>query len=110
MKVLNVFFLLLFLAVMAAAVFFVMPVYLRNNELKLEIADMEKSLAAQRLEIARLRAEKDALSKDNEAIERIARERFGLCREGETIYWFDDASGKGDDRSASGKTGKLPPR
>jgi cell division protein FtsB len=36
-----------------------------------------------------LKKELAALRTDYRAIERVARERFGLCREGEEIYHFE---------------------
>jgi cell division protein FtsB len=53
-------------------------------------------LAALRAEVDSLRARADSLENDPAAIERVAREKYGLIREGERLYRFgrDSASRK----------------
>jgi hypothetical protein len=52
-------------------------------------------LELRRVEIARLRARVDSLENDSATIERLARERYGLIRPGERLYWFveEDTAG-----------------
>ena len=45
-------------------------------------------LDAVRAEVARLEARADSLATDSAALERLARERYGLIREGERLYRF----------------------
>ena len=45
-------------------------------------------LQAVREEVARLEAKADSLATDPAALERLARERYGLIREGERLYRF----------------------
>jgi cell division protein FtsB len=59
--------------------------------MRLAVDKLEESLAAQRQELEELRRELAALRTDHRAIERVAREKFGLCREDEQIYHFDAA-------------------
>ena len=51
-------------------------------------ARAEEALARTRHEVDSLRAVAKALEDDPAAIERIARERFGMIREGELLYRF----------------------
>jgi cell division protein FtsB len=44
-----------------------------------------------RADVARLSARRDSLTTDSATIERIARERFGMIRDGERLYRFADA-------------------
>ena len=48
-------------------------------------------LAQTRREAAELRARADSLEHDSAALERIARERYGMIKEGERLYRFVDA-------------------
>jgi cell division protein FtsB len=51
-----------------------------------EKAGLERSIAAEEAKQRRLRAEVKALDGDRAAIERVAREKYGMVREGETLY------------------------
>ena len=51
-----------------------------------ERAQAEAQLAELRAEIEALRARADSLESDPAALERIAREKFGMIREGEILY------------------------
>lgn len=60
-------------------------------------------LEAFREEVAQLRARADSLESDSATLERIARERYGLIRDGERLYRFvddpdQDATGSGEPR------------
>jgi cell division protein FtsB len=57
----------------------------------------ERALEEQRAEqvradVAAMRARQDSLATDSATIERIARERFGLIRDGERLYRFADTA------------------
>jgi cell division protein FtsB len=51
-------------------------------------AEEEVALVAAREEVDSLRARAERLEKDPATIERVARERFGMIREGEFLYRF----------------------
>jgi cell division protein FtsB len=55
------------------------------------------ALEALRLEIDSLSAWADSLENDPATIERIAREDFGMIREGETLYRFADVDPDADE-------------
>ena len=56
----------------------------------------EQELADRRRQIDSLRAWADSLQIDSATLERIARERFGMIRPGETIYRFADTADSAD--------------
>ena len=56
--------------------------------LKRDRGEAEERLARTRREVDSLRAEAKRLEDDPAAIERVARERFGMIRDGETLYRF----------------------
>jgi len=58
-----------------------------------EVAELE----AVRVEVAELRARTDSLASDSAALERLARERFGMIRDGERLYRFVEPGDSGGD-------------
>jgi len=65
-------------------------------------ARAEEAAEAQRLEraIDSLAARADSLENDPETLERIARERYGLIRDGETLYRFAPSDAGAADTAA----------
>lgn len=66
----------------------------------------ERSLEEQRaaelaVEVERLRAWRDSLDTDSATLDRIARERFGLIRDGERLYRFAPDSARPTPDSAA---------
>jgi cell division protein FtsB len=68
---------------------------------------LEEQRAAQvRSEVGELRARRDSLATDSATIERLARERYGLIRDGERLYRFADSTTD----SLSSPADSMPPR
>lgn len=61
-----------------------------------EVEAARAELAELELRIDSLRARADSLENDPATLERIARERFGMIREGETLYRFAQPSADGE--------------
>ena len=66
--------------------------------LEMRRLEREKTLEAARLratrrEVTQLRARSDSLQYDSAALERIARERYGMIKPGERLYRFVDSAG-----------------
>ena len=57
-----------------------------------EIQVQEQELSLVKEEVAFLRARADSLENDSATLERIARERFGMIRDGEILYHLPEAS------------------
>jgi cell division protein FtsB len=57
---------------------------LRKARQEIEVQEQELSLLREEVEFLRARA--DSLENDSATLERIARERFGMIREGEVLY------------------------
>lgn len=55
-----------------------------------ELADLELTRSALRAETDSLAVRAEALENDPETLEALARERFGMIREGEMLYRFAD--------------------
>jgi len=77
--------------VLAAAVW-LGPVYRANRATRESIEALQSTLAQQSRELEALNRELRALRTDYRAIERVARERFGMCRPGEEIYHFEPSA------------------
>ena len=78
----------------------------------LEVREIRREMEAKRAELERLRAETDslrgrvaALENDPVAIETLARERFGMIRDGEVLYRF---AGDGDGEEPDGGEPEEP--
>jgi cell division protein FtsB len=86
------------------------PVYQGSRAARESIGRLQISLDRQAQEIERLNRELRELRTDYRAIERVAREAFGMCRPGEEIYHFEEppATGKEADAGADAGAGKAP--
>ena len=62
------------------------------RKLERERAREEQRLAETRREVRALRARADSLEHDSATLERIARERYGLIKDGERLYRFVDSA------------------
>jgi len=58
----------------------------------MELEEVEDELARKRQQIDSLLALADSVESDPSMLERIARERFGMIRDGETLYRFAEPS------------------
>ncbi len=68
------------------------------NRIHHEIAERQIERDDLRAETLALEARAEALETDPRALERIARERFGMIRDGEVLYRFA-GSGEGDSQT-----------
>lgn len=80
-------YLIIMLALLAGAAL-LLPVYRNYQKKQAELSALEKTLAEKQAESAELNRQVGALQTSPEAVEKVAREKFGLAREGETIYRY----------------------
>ncbi|MCH2204475.1 MAG: septum formation initiator family protein [Lentisphaerales bacterium] len=80
----------LFLISTSLGAYYLVPIYQSNEELKRELDRTELYLLEQQEEIAKKRKLIDDLNRNPAAIDKVAREKFGLCRERERVYKFTD--------------------
>jgi cell division protein FtsB len=66
------------------------------HRIRAERAAEEMRAADTRAEVQRLRARRDSLLHDSATIERVARERYGMIRDGERLYRFADPPAPAD--------------
>ena len=67
------------------------------REARKEVLVQQRELEALRLEVDSLRAWVDSLQSDSATLERLARERFGMVREGEILYRLAEPRATGSD-------------
>ena len=71
---------------MAAFIVIYTPSFTRMQDLKKINQDYQSQISQLKKENARLKKEKKLLEEDPAYLERIAREKMGLTREGEVVY------------------------
>jgi cell division protein FtsB len=88
-----------------AAVLWLGPVCRENQATREAIERLNSTLGRQAQEIERLNQELRALRTDYRAIERVAREKFGMCRPDEEIYHFETPAGNAQTEAEEGAAG-----
>jgi len=83
-------YLLLFVLIVLCCVslYFLLPAYGKYRHTRRTVYELRADIERQGREIEKLRREMGALRTDYRAIERVAREKFRWCKEGEMIYRF----------------------
>lgn len=82
------FFLLLVALVILLAQFYV-PLFKQNQRLRERNLSLEADIQREEARARSMDSEIESLQKDPEAIERLAREKLGYAKEGETIFRFE---------------------
>lgn len=86
-------FLALVGALLLAGAAVLAPANQEYREATRDLMEIDEELARQEEQILRIRREISSLKNDYRAIERVAREKFGYCKDGEKIYHFDNPEG-----------------
>jgi cell division protein FtsB len=91
-----VIFLLFIAGLMAVGVWY-LPLIHHNENLRKALLERDQQIQKVEESNRQLKAEIDSLRFDPKAVERLAREKLGYAKAGETIFRFEDA---GTNRSA----------
>ena len=79
---------------LVAGLAFVVELYLplirQNQRLRSDIVRLNEQIAQEEKEAKQLQAFIDAINRDPATVERLARERLGYARPGETVVRFED--------------------
>jgi cell division protein FtsB len=89
-RALIILFYVVTVGVAIVSLVFLLPAYHQRNEMKARVAELELELAERDRESAEMRQFLHDLQHNPRAVEKVAREKFGLCREGEVIFQFQD--------------------
>lgn len=69
-----------------------LPVIQQNERMRQEILHLDNQIQKEEETSKQLKASIDALRYDPRAVERLARERFGYAKPGETVIRFEEPS------------------
>jgi|SRR6266850_5720181 len=83
---------LLFVAAIVAVAVWYLPLINQNERLRKKILQRESQIQKAEEEKKHLRTSIDALLYDPKAVERLARERLGYAKPGETIIRFEESA------------------
>ena len=89
-RFMQMLFFALLAAVAVTAVVLVFPAFHKYSKIKERREEAKKTLRTQTDECLILRQKLNNLDKSTNEIEKIARQKFNYCKEGETIYKFKD--------------------
>jgi cell division protein FtsL len=87
-KVLKALIYLLLVLVLVVSGFLVLPAYRKYKRTKQEVVDLQAELDRKKEEYLTLQQEVHDLQHNASAIEKVAREQYRLCRDGEVIYIY----------------------
>ena len=83
--------LLLVAGLLAIAVWY-LPLILQNERFRKEVLRLDGLVAKEEAMARELKVSVEALRNDPKAVERLAREKLGYARPGETVIRFEEAS------------------
>lgn len=90
-------FLLFFAGLLAVAVWY-LPLIRHNENLRKELLARDEQIRKVEESNRQLKASIDSLRFDPKAVERLARERLGYAKAGETVIRFEEATTNGSGR------------
>lgn len=88
-KLTKMVILLILLAIVLGVAVWYLPLIQRNERMQKEILRLNGQIEQQEETIRELRNSLESLSSDPQAIERLARDRFGYAKPGETVVRFE---------------------
>jgi cell division protein FtsB len=88
-KLTRVALLLLFVAVLLLVAVWYMPLIEQNERMRRSVLELDNKIQRASEEGKQLKAAYDALRHDPKAVERLARERLGYAKTGETVIRFE---------------------
>ena len=83
---------LLLLAFLVAVGVWYLPLIQQNERMRREVMRLDEELKKANAEKRQLNTAVDALNNDPKAVARLAREKFGYAKPGETVIRFEDNS------------------
>ncbi len=89
MKTKHYLFAIILILLSCVALYMLLPAYKDYKETREENRRLQVELAEREARSQELGREINALRSDPAALERVAREKFGWCRDNEKIYHFD---------------------
>lgn len=88
-KIFSVFFYLVIAVILISALALIWPVHRKYEKMKNSVDVLNEELAAKSAEAAKLNKFVNDLETGPKAVEKVAREKFGLCKDGELILKYE---------------------
>jgi cell division protein FtsB len=87
-KLTKVVYLLFFMTIVIGIVLWYMPLIQQNQAMRNDIRELEQRIKGENDSIRELQLAIDAIKNDPDTVERLARERLGYAKPGETVIRF----------------------
>ena len=88
------FFYAVFIVGIIAAAAMIWPVYRKHKKIKEYVTEVNEELRQKTAEAVELNRIVNDLDSKPEAVEKVAREKFGMARPGETVFHFKNTTDK----------------
>jgi cell division protein FtsB len=88
-KLTRVVYFLLFLAYLMVVAVWYLPLIHQNERMRAQILRLDSQIHKEEEQSKQFKASIDALRRDPKAVERLARERLGYAKPGETVIRFE---------------------
>jgi len=95
-KVTRMFAVGIVVAMVAGVVVWYLPLIQQNQRMRKRALDLDVEIAKQEQRAERSKVEIEAILTDKKTIERLARERLGYAKPGETMIRFQTSDGGGE--------------
>jgi cell division protein FtsB len=89
-KLTRVVIVLIGIAAVLAVIIWYLPLIQRNERMRKDILTKDGQIQKEEETARQLKASMDALRTDPKAVERLAREKFGYAKPGETVVRFEE--------------------
>lgn len=89
-KIIVYFFYLIVLMLIVSSVILLWPVYRKYQKRKIIVAELREQAAMKTAECVKLNKEVYGLEHKPAVVEKVAREKFGLCRDGEAVMRYKE--------------------
>jgi cell division protein FtsB len=96
-KIIIYFFYLIVVMLVVSSAILIWPVYRKYQKRKIHVAELREQAALKTAECVKLNKEVYGLEHKPAAVEKVAREKFGLCQDGEAVMRYKDQP-KQDDK------------
>ncbi len=88
-RLIQIVFIALLASILVASTVLIFPAYHKNKNLSDQKQETKQKLIEKQQEYLKLRQTLSNITGKDEEVERIAREKFNLCKNSETIYKFN---------------------
>ena len=88
-NIISLFFYLVAVIIIVFSLLLIWPVHLKYRKMKASVDSLNDALEKKTAECVKLNKEVQELESEPKAVEKVAREKFNMCKEGEVILKYD---------------------